>query len=192
MTTQAPTASQATRTLHATRAWFESRRHQTIAALALYAAIAIGYFGLHVLPHLGSVCVCEPSGTDPSFDMWSLAWWPHALLHGLNPFFTTAVFAPDRVEHRRRRHRPPRPRARPGAGQLLFGPVVSYNLLMLAAPVLAAFFAFLLRRYITRSFAPHLVGGCPFGPLPTCSVNCSGVRTPCCFPIRPRSTLRCV
>ena len=98
MTTQAPTASQATRTLHATRAWFESRRHQTIAALALYAAIAIGYFGLHVLPHLGSVCVCEPSGTDPSFDMWSLAWWPHALLHGLNPFFTTAVFAPDRVD----------------------------------------------------------------------------------------------
>ena len=46
---------------------------------------------------------------------------------------------------------------------LLFGPIVSYNLLMLASPVLAAFFAFLLCRYITRSFAASLVGGYLFG-----------------------------
>ena len=94
--------------------------------------------------------------------MWGLAWWPHALLHGLNPFYTNALFAPDRV-------------ALGGVVTvplaalvtapvtLLFGPIVSYNLLMLASPVLAAFFAFLLCRYITRSLAASLVGGYLFG-----------------------------
>jgi hypothetical protein len=162
MTTQAPTASQATRTLHATRAWLESSRHQTIAALVLYAAIAIGFFGLHVVPHFGSVCVCMPQGSDPSIFMWSLAWWPHALLHGLNPFFTTAVFAPDRVDIGGATTVPAAALALAPV-TLLVGPVVSYNLLMLASPVLAAFFAFLLCRYITRSFAPSLVGGYLFG-----------------------------
>ena len=162
MTTHASSASRAVRTLDIARDWLESRRHQAIAALVLYAAIGIGYFGLHVLPHLGRECVCEPGGTDPSIFMWSLAWWPHALLHGLNPFVTDAVFAPDRVDLGG-------VTAVPGAAlvvtpvTLLFGPIVSYNLLMLASPVLAAFFAFLLCRYISRSFPASLVGGYLFG-----------------------------
>jgi hypothetical protein len=115
-----------------------------------------------VLPHLGSVCVCMPQGTDPSILMWDLAWWPHALLHGSNPFFTTAVFVPDRIDLGGTV-------TIPAAAlvmvpfTLLFGPVVSYNLLMLAGPVLAAFFAFLLCRYVTRSFGASLVGGYLFG-----------------------------
>lgn len=162
MTTEAPTASPAARRLTVARDWLESRHRQAIAALFVYAAIAIGYFGLHVLPHLGSDCVCEPLGSDPSIFMWSLAWWPHALLHGMNPFFTKAVFAPDRVELGG-------VTAVPGAAlamapfTLMFGPVVSYNLLMLASPVLAAFFAFLLCRYMSRSFAASVVGGYLFG-----------------------------
>ena len=27
--------------------------------------------------------------------MWFFAWWPHALLHGLNPFVTHVIFVPD-------------------------------------------------------------------------------------------------
>jgi hypothetical protein len=163
MTTHAPTASGATRTLALARDWLGSSRHQALTAVALYAALSIGYFGLHVVPHLGRVCVCEPNGTDPSGYMWNLAWWPHALLHGLNPFVTDAVFAPDGV------HLGGEGMLVPGAAivaapiTLLFGPVVSWNLLMLTSPVLAAFFAFLLCRYVTRSFAASLVGGYLFG-----------------------------
>lgn len=162
MTHSVSTAFRAARTLDLAREWLGSRRHQAIAAFVLYAAIGIGYFGLHVLPHLGRACLCEPGPSDSSIFMWGLAWWPHALLHGLNPFFTNALFAPDRV-------------ALGGAVTLplaaivtapitlVFGPIVSFNLLMLASPVLAAFFAFLLCRYVTRSFAASLVGGYLFG-----------------------------
>ena len=32
--------------------------------------------------------------TDPQIFIWSFAWWPHAILHGLNPFVTHAIWAP--------------------------------------------------------------------------------------------------
>jgi hypothetical protein len=94
--------------------------------------------------------------------MWFLAWWPHALLHGINPFVTHELFAPgatnlgavDLV---------------PGAAilaapiTLLFGPLVAYNLVSLAAPLLAATFAFLLCRYVSGSVLAALVGGYIFG-----------------------------
>jgi hypothetical protein len=162
MTTHVSSESRAIRTLDVARDWLESNTHQLIAAFVVYAAVAIGYFGLHVLPHFGSVAIGEPGGTDPSILMWDLAWWPHALLHGLNPFVTNAVFVPDRVNLGG-------VVTIPGAAlatapiTLLFGPFVSYNLLMLASPVLAAFFAFLLCRYITGNFTASVVGGYLFG-----------------------------
>jgi hypothetical protein len=161
-TSQTPPAARTVRTLGRARTWLASRTHQAIAAFVLYAAIAIGYFGVHVVPHLGRICVCAPGGADPSIFMWSLAWWPHALVHGMNPFFTNSVFAPQSVDLGGST-------TIPGAAlalapvTLLFGPVVSYNVLMLGAPVLAAFFAFLLCRYITCSFPASLVGGYLFG-----------------------------
>ena len=162
MTTLARTAFRATR--YVRRCWqlVPVEASPGDRSTVLYTAIAVAYLGLHVIPHLGSVCVCMPLGSDPSIFMWSLAWWPHAILHGQNPFLTHAVFAPDRVDIGGAT-------TVPGAAlalapiTLLFGPVVSYNLLMLASPVLAAFFAFLLCRYITRSFAGSLVGGYIFG-----------------------------
>jgi hypothetical protein len=162
MTTEAIGSSRANRTLDFARDKLRPRRNQAIAALILYSAIGIGYFGLHVLSHLGRDCVCEPGPSDSSIFMWGLAWWPHALLHGMNPFFTNALFAPD---HLALGGDVTIPLAALVTAPitLLFGPVVSYNLLMLASPVLAAFFAFLLCRYITRNFAASLVGGYIFG-----------------------------
>ena len=97
MTDSVSTTLRPARTVDIGREWLRARHHQAIAAFALYTAIGIGYFGLHVLPHLGRECLCEPGPSDSSIFMWGLAWWPHALLHGLNPFFTSALFAPDRV-----------------------------------------------------------------------------------------------
>ena len=154
--------SWAARTLDIAGGWLTSRRHQAIAAFALYVAIGIGYFGLHVLPHLGRECVREPGPPDSSIFMWGLAWWPHALLHGMNPFFTKALFAPDRLALGGDVTIPLAALVTAPI-TLLWGPIVSYNLLMLASPALAAFFAFLLCRYVTRSFAASLVGGYLFG-----------------------------
>jgi hypothetical protein len=164
MTTQAATGYPVSHTLELVRDWFGSERRQAVTALALYAAISIGYFGLHVLPHIASATVGLPNWGDPTVNMWSLAWWPHALLHGLNPLVTNADLTPNRINLAA-----VSPTLAPLAGivaapiTLLFGPIVSYNVLMLASPVLDAFFAFLLCRYITRKFAASLVGGYVFG-----------------------------
>ena len=46
---------------------------------------------------------------------------------------------------------------------LLFGPLVSYNVLVVAEPILAATFAFMLCRYLTGRVLPSLAGGYVFG-----------------------------
>ncbi len=58
-----------------------------------YAGISFALFGRALLGnfercHLGL-------GNDPSFLMWALVWWPHAIRHGLNPFICRLVWAPD-------------------------------------------------------------------------------------------------
>jgi hypothetical protein len=163
MTTQAATASRAVRALEVPRGWLASSRRQALVALLLYGAITVGYFGLPVLPHFGSACVCVEGATDPSAYMWNQAWWPHAVLHGLNPFFTNALFAPDGLVLGGQAALSPGPGLAAAPITLLFGPVVSYNVWMLASPVLAAFFAFLLCRYVSGSFAAGLFGGYVFG-----------------------------
>jgi hypothetical protein len=132
-------------------------------ALVLYAAVTIVYFGVHVLSHLGSQCVCVAGATDPSAYMWNQAWWPHALLHGQNPFFTNALFAPDGLLLGGQAAMSPLAAVAEAPITLLFGTVVSYNLWMLASPLLAAFFAFLLCRYVSGSFSAGLFGGYVFG-----------------------------
>ena len=164
MTTQTATEYPVRGILATVRTWLASGRHQASAALGLYVVISIGYFGLHVLPHLGSATVGLRNWTDPTVNIWSLEWWPYALLHGLNPLVTNSLFAPDRIDLAATS-----PTLCPLAGILgapitiAFGPIVAYNLLMLASPVLAAFFAFLLCRYITSNFAASLFGGYVFG-----------------------------
>ena len=140
-----------------------SRGVTSRSQFVVYAAIGDRLFRACTCFRIWDERACaNPEASDSTIFMWGLAWWPHALLHGLNPFYTNALFAPDRV-------------ALGGVVTvplaalvtapvtLLFGPIVSYNLLMLASPVLAAFFAFLLCRYITRSLAASLVGGYLFG-----------------------------
>ena len=51
-------------------------------------------FGVPVIGHLGSRIVASDP-IDSSQFMWFFAWWPHALLHGLNPFVTHAMFVPE-------------------------------------------------------------------------------------------------
>lgn len=125
-----------------------------------YALISFLYFGLPLLVEPGSQFV--GTGPDPKFFIWALAWWPHAILHGQNPFFTHAVWAPGGVNLMWTT-------SVPGLGlalsplTLLAGPIAAYNVAAVLLPALAASTAFGLCRYLTGAIWPSLVGGYLFG-----------------------------
>ena len=131
-------------------------------AFLIYAALAFVFFGLPVAAHPSSECICFPGSPDPGVYMWALAWWPHAIAHGLDPIHSHVIFAPEGVNLASGQ-------LVPAAGLVLApitaaaGPVAAYNLLSVLAPTLAAFTAFLLCRRITRRWLPSLVGGYLFG-----------------------------
>lgn len=142
------------------QAWPQSQRGGLLAAILVFTALSMFYFG-GALTDPVHRCACW-AGVDPETYMWFLSWWPHAILHGHNPFETTSLFAPDRVNLGALI-------LLPGAAtvlapiSLLFGPLVSYNLLVVAEPILAATFAFMLCRYLTGRVLPSLAGGYVFG-----------------------------
>ena len=94
--------------------------------------------------------------------IWSLAWWPHALLHGENPFYTHVLWAPNGANLAWATSIPTL--AIPLTPvTLAFGPVLSYNVACILMPALDAWAAFLLCRALTRRTLPSLVGGYLFG-----------------------------
>jgi hypothetical protein len=132
------------------------------SAFAFYLLASLLMFGLPVLDHPDREVISIGTSTDPGAFVWALRWWPHAITHGLNPFETDLLFVPVGYDVAKAAFVP-------GAALALwpvtavFGPVVSYNLAMLLAPALAAFFAFLLCRRATGAFWPSLLGGWLFG-----------------------------
>lgn len=131
-----------------------------LTAILVFTALSMVYFG-GALTDPAHRCACW-AGVDPETYMWFLSWWPHAILHGHNPFVTTSLFAPDRLNLGA-------VILIPGAAAvlapitLLFGPLISYNVLVVAEPILAATFAFMLCRYLTGRVLPSLAGGYVFG-----------------------------
>ena len=132
----------------------------SLGALALYLALSLFFFGGPVLRAPDRVIL--GSGDDPNLFMWMLAWWPHAIGHGLDPIVTHSLFAPEGFNLMWTT-------SIPGPGllvmpiTLLAGPVVAFNVIALLAPVLSAFAAFLLCRHLTGRFWPSVVGGYVFG-----------------------------
>lgn len=110
---------------------------------------------------------------DPKAFMWWIEWMPHALRNGLNPLRPTVLQHPL------------------GANALwntsillpslllipvtaLFGPIVTWNLLIAGAPVLSAFVAMVaIRRFVERSL-PAFVGGLVYGFSPYMIVKMDG------------------
>jgi hypothetical protein len=130
-------------------------------ALGGYVLVAFLFFGLPALGHPGRTYVGLPNG-DPELEIWAFAWWPHAILHGENPFVTHAIWAPTGVSLAW-------PTMAPGLVlafaplTLLLGAVASFDVASVLMPALAAWTAFLLCRHLTRSFWPALAGGYLFG-----------------------------
>jgi hypothetical protein len=112
--------------------------------------------------HPDSVCACAGDG-DPTSFMWSFEWWPHALLHGLNPFVPHVIWSPEGANLTQGGFALPVAALLMAPVTLLAGPLVSYNVVSVLLPALAAWFAFRLCRYLTGSVGPSFAGGLVFG-----------------------------
>jgi len=129
-----------------------------IGALAFYALLSFIFIG-------HGVSVKENilgGGSDPYSFIWFLAWWPFAIVHHLNPLHAAVMWPPMGV--------PtlwvtsvPLLAVLGLPTTLLAGPVLTYNLLILTAPVLSAWCAYRLCFHITRRPIAAVIGGYIFG-----------------------------
>ncbi len=148
------------------------RGRAALWALGLYALLSLILFGHHVIGHLGSRIVASDA-IDSSQFMWFFAWWPHALLHGLDPFVTHEMFVPQGFNLTWAT-------AMPGPAVLLspvtlaFGPAVTWNVIQLASPALSAWTAFILCRHVTDRTGPSLVAGYVYGFSPYMFIHLTG------------------
>jgi hypothetical protein len=102
------------------------------------------------------------TSSDPTLIMWFLAWWPWALGHHLYPLYTHLIWQPAGLNLAWTTCVPTLALLMAPV-TLLSGPVLSFNILMLAAPFLAAMAAYGLCLYVTKKPAAALLGGYLFG-----------------------------
>ncbi len=132
-----------------------------LLALGFYLVMALITIGRHAIAHPATVCACV--GTeDPAAYMWALSWWPHAISHGLNPFFTHYLWAPTGVNVTQGAMVPTAAIVMAPLTALA-GPVVSYNFLSVVSPALAALTAYLLCRRLVGRELPAVAAGYLFG-----------------------------
>ena len=134
-------------------AWYRRPSVQGLAALALFVALWLTTSGRYLVSQpLGDAHLDQVS-QDPNFYTWCLRWWPYAIGHGLNPFFTHLVRAP--AGHSLAWVTAIPPIALLAAPlTLTAGPIVTFNLLVILAPPLAAWAAFVLCRRRDGSAEP--------------------------------------
>ena len=69
------------------------RRRDGLLAFGAYLLVSFLLYAVPVLGRFGTVFAGKGGG-DAKIYVWALAWWPHALSHGINPFLTKDVWAP--------------------------------------------------------------------------------------------------
>jgi hypothetical protein len=134
--------------------------YHPVIAIALYVGVAL-LIEHRVVAHLDSLCACDGT-SDPAQYVWALVWFPRAILHGSNPLYTHAIWTPGGLNLA---GATAVPAAAIAAAPItaLAGPVVAYNVLSIAAPVLGAFCAYRLCLYVTRSPGASILGGFLYG-----------------------------
>ncbi len=146
-------------------------RHRWFVALGsvgrawcVFGGAVVGSFLLYAVPILGrfSTSFVGQGSADAKLYVWDLAWWPHAIAAGLNPFHPTLVWAPTGVNMAWVTGLPgPSLAAWPLTAT--FGAVATSNAIAVASPALATWAAYLLCREVTRRFWPAVMGGVVFG-----------------------------
>jgi hypothetical protein len=132
-----------------------------LRALAFYVAFAVVTIGRSAITNPTGVCACLGNSDSATF-MWALDWWPHAVVHGLNPFVTHYAWAPTGFNVTRSTTIPTAAFAMAPI-TALFGPIAAYNVLSILSPALSGFTAYLLCRRIAGRELPAVAGGYLFG-----------------------------
>jgi hypothetical protein len=127
----------------------------------LYVVLSLFFWGGSVVDNPQTTIIAS-NDIDPSNYMWFFGWWPHAVLHGQDPFFSRVVFAPDGYNLTWAAGMPG-PSLLMAPLTLTLGPVITWNVISLLSPALSAWTAFLLCRHITGAVWPSLIGGYVFG-----------------------------
>ena len=136
-----------------------SGRRDLVVGLG-FLAVSFAEFGWPALPHPSSTIL--GSTGDPNIFVWSLAWWPHALLHGLDPLVTHALYAPQGANLAWVTAVPTLALVLAPV-TLLFGAIASFDLASFALPALSAFCAYRLCLALSGSLWGSLVGGYLYG-----------------------------
>jgi hypothetical protein len=100
----------------------------------------------------------DGGASEPFAFIWFLSWWPWALSHHIDPFYTALVWSPHGLNLAWLTSVPVLSLAMAPV-TWAFGPVLSFNLLNLAAPVLAGGSVYALCLYVTGVPEAALAGG---------------------------------
>lgn len=130
--------------------------HSIAAVTYVATALAVSWHGANLIQQLLA------GGTDPFIYTWFLAWWPFAFQHHLDPFFTHLVWQPEGLNLGWTTSIPTLSLLASPLTTTI-GPIFTYDILVLFAPVFAAMGAYTLCLYLCRSPQASLVGGWLFG-----------------------------
>jgi hypothetical protein len=137
--------------------WFAD--YHGVMAVVLYAIVIVAY-ERYPIEHLASACSCQNS--DPSQWMWTWKWFIYAFGHGLNPLFTNEIW-PGRPFDLAAVTLAPTTAILGVPLSVLFGPLVAFNLLAFASPVLSGWAAYRLCRYISGAPYASILAGYTYG-----------------------------
>ncbi|MSO46734.1 MAG: hypothetical protein EXQ67_01400 [Thermoleophilia bacterium] len=137
------------------------RRLEPLLVLLGYAVSSVVLIGRFVLraPH---DAVVGSFGADQGFFAWSLVHWVEVLAGNQAPFLTDRIDAPMGF-NLAWATTIPGPALLLAPLTALAGPLVTYNVLAILAPALAAWSAYLLCRHITQDSLAAIIGGWIFG-----------------------------
>ncbi len=133
-------------------------RRQGWLALAIYGLAAAVLLVLPTRLHLHNTIIGSPG----FLFLWMYSWWPWAIIHGFNPLYTQQIWVPG-GQNLLWVTSIPSVSIVMAPVTLLWGPLASYNLVVVLAPALGAWSAYLLGREMTGKFMPALFGGWVFG-----------------------------
>jgi hypothetical protein len=141
-------------------------------AAAAYLALALLLFASTWRSPLTNA-IAHPGG-DTQQVMWGLAWVPYALIHGIDPFFSTYLGYPQGVNLLWNTFTVPALALSLWPVTATLGVVFAYNVLATLAVALSAWTAFLLiRRYVARPVAAG-AGGLLYGFSPYMAAHSLG------------------
>ncbi|MHB8264119.1 MAG: glycosyltransferase family protein [Acidimicrobiales bacterium] len=136
-------------------------RHATMFALAFVAYLSIALWVTGMPGHSLTTTMVNESG-DPNVMLFFLKWWPWAILHGHNPFVVSGLTHPA-AYNAAWLTSIAAPALLAAPITLVWGPVATWNLLILAAPVAASMSMLALLDSLEVSALPAAVGGFIFG-----------------------------